>query len=377
MSFLIVDAERVALQIGENTLGGDGEDALPIPRMSGLPPLAVIAVWPEQATTIRALASGAAVTVDGTPLGSGPREIRHGARIEASGVRIIFGDLRTIGTTASVEGITDHELALLSGIIPSEPTASTGGRLTWLRDGRTYDVPEEGLVIGRDPECDIVLTSAEVSRQHATIAPVLQGYIVTDGSANGLLVNGCRVDRGQVLGQRDVLRIADEEFRFEADPATFEPSPELRPASPLVSAEALPRERSLPTAGSPTGLQLLATLEIINEGTLKGTRFRIERPIAHIGRAEHNEVRLRDNSVSGSHASLLLRNGTWTVIELGSTNGTYVDGERVNGEWVLRGVCELRVGNIKMVFRPIGAPPQGTDSTRAIVGVPDDPPKSR
>ena len=48
----------------------------------------------------------------------------------------------------------------------------------------------EGLLIGRDPGCQIVLASREVSREHALIAPSLLGYMITDRSLNGVLVNG-------------------------------------------------------------------------------------------------------------------------------------------------------------------------------------------
>ena len=118
---------------------------------------------------------------------------------------------------------------------------------------------------------------------------------------------------------------------------------------------------------------LLATLEIINEGALKGTRFRLERPIAHIGRGPSNEIRLRDESVSGSHATLMRRGAQWVVVDLDSTNGTYVDGERISGERVLQGAAEVRFGGIKMVFRPIaGSGDDDVMSTRVIVGVRDE-----
>jgi pSer/pThr/pTyr-binding forkhead associated (FHA) protein len=54
-----------------------------------------------------------------------------------------------------------------------------------------------------------------------------------------------------------------------------------------------------------------------------------------------------------------------------STNGTYVDGERIAGDHPLPvGASELRFGGVKMIFRTIGATSNANEtSTRAVVGV--------
>lgn len=164
----------------------------------------------------------------------------------------------------------------------------------------------------------------------------------------------------------DVIRVGEEDLRFEADPAPSEPMMPTRPAEL--------RPIAVPEPAAPSshhGGRLLATLEIVNGGVLKGTRFRIERPAVHIGRGEHNEVRLSDKSVSGAHATLTRRGKGWFVLDLGSRNGTYVDGERITGECPLPGVSELRFGDIKMVFRPIAGVADDDESTRAVVAVPD------
>jgi pSer/pThr/pTyr-binding forkhead associated (FHA) protein len=279
-------------------------------------------------------------------------------------VRLVFGDLRARGATAHISGVTDDELALLLSDAPGEPTADSGGRLITLATGSTTAIPVGGVVIGRDADCDVVLAGREVSRRHATIRPSIQGYLLTDTSTTGTYVNRRRVNGTQVLGMGDVIRIGDEELRFEADAATFEPAAELRPRSTAPLPIPTP---SVPLTATP---RLLATLEIINEGLLKGTRFRLERPIANVGRNPQNDVKLDDDTVSGSHATLTRRTSGWVLLDHGSTNGTYINGERISGERQLAGVAELRFGGVKMVFRPIG-PGAGeeTKKTRAVVGV--------
>ena len=374
MAYLIVCDERIALQIGDNVLGGTSDDSVAVPALAARSPFATISVYLEVATTIRRASPAAVVTVNGRPLGDGPRELAHGERIECEGLTILFGDLRSIGSTTHVAGVTDDDLVLSAEGTEEDVAADTGGVLLAVREGRSYLIPADGLTIGRDPSCGLVLASREVSRVHAMIAPSLRGYTISDHGVNGVLVNGHRVDGSRLLRRGDVIRIANEEFRFDADASSFEPAEALKPSSgPGTGGAAGGSESSGGTTHRPSGpaQPLVATLEVVTAGPLCGARFRIERALAHIGRAEHNDVRLPDASVSGSHATLLHRSGSWRITDLGSTNGTYVDGERVTGEQVLRGPSEIRTGDIRLSFRPIAAPPEPS-TTRGIVGVTDE-----
>jgi pSer/pThr/pTyr-binding forkhead associated (FHA) protein len=365
MPFVIVNRERFALPIGETRVGGSGEDALPFPELACLHTVAVLSVMPDGTATVQR-AGGASVALDGRPLDDGAVPLKHGARIEAAGFRLVFGDLRDAGSTVHVSGVTDEERLLLAADGPSEPTADSGGRLTSRATGAVIRIPEDGVVIGREPDCDIVVGGKDVSRRHASIRPSLQGYVLTDLGANGSYVNGRRVDAAQVLGMGDVVRIGDEEFLFEADTATFEPRPELRPAS---NGPATP----LPTpvrAAAHVAPRLLATLEIISRGLLEGKRFRVERSVVRVGRGPDNDVVLGDDTVSSSHATLARRGSSWVLTDHDSTNGTYVDGDRLRGERPLPTTAsELRFGGIKMVFRPMAGPAEEAAQTRAVVGV--------
>lgn len=370
MSFLVIAREPYALPIGESTIGGSGDDALPVPGVSATSPLAELQAMPDGSATIRRL--GGDVRVNGTAIGAEPVALRHGMRLEVGGVGMLYGDMAARGSTAHVAGVSDDDLALLADLSPVEPTAPTGGRLVAAESGTTHDIPDGGIEIGRDPACGLALTSKDVSRLHADIRPGLRGYVLTDRSVNGTFVNGARVADPRVLGNGDVIRVGREEFRFFADAATYaEPSA----GTPVARDGGTPRVSVPPGTVMPgsTGSTLFATLEIVNTGPLQGTRFRIERPVAHVGRGAHNDVRLKDDSVSGAHATLTRRATGWVVLDLGSTNGTYVDGERVAAERRLEHGCELRFGNVKLVFRAMQGADRDEASTRALVGVPEGP----
>src|ERR1019366_10707915 len=74
-------------------------------------------------------------------------------------------------------------------------------------------------------------------RKHATIAPGEGGYVLTDLSTNGLTINGVRVNKSQLLGRGDVLKIGPEEYRFYADVAKAPAPAPPEPQAPALVAD--------------------------------------------------------------------------------------------------------------------------------------------
>jgi pSer/pThr/pTyr-binding forkhead associated (FHA) protein len=339
MSFLVIARERYPLRIGENMLGGRGAGSVNAPALGGLPLFAVITVIPGTPASIRAAGNTLTVRVEGYVLGNEPRQLAHGARIEVRDCRLRYGELSLVESTASQIGIDDEQLSAIPPVIPQSSAADDfGARIIDLVKGSVHGVPPSGLHIGRDPVCQVVLPSTSVSRQHALIAPSLHGYIITDRSTNGLLVNGTKVHGSQQLGQGDVIRIGEQEFRFEI-------------VAPLSASDSAGSEK-----------RALAVMEVLTDGPLKGAHFPVERPVVHIGRSAENDVRIADDSVSGAHATLVRRGSVWHLIDLASTNGTFVEGRRIEGEEIIQGSAELRFGGVKVSFRPGGM--QGGTSPR-------------
>ena len=113
-----------------------------------------------------------------------------------------------------------------------------------------------------------------------------------------------------------------------------------------------------------------ASFEILNEGPMKGTRFAIRAALTHIGRGAHNDIRLADDSVSETHAKLQRRDDGWYVVDMDSTNGTYVGGTRIAGERRLEGTPDVRFGGMKMRFTAADTATEGeAKGTRAIASV--------
>lgn len=96
----------------------------------------------------------------------------------------------------------------------------------------------------------------------------------------------------------------------------------------------------------------MAILESMNEGPGKGTKYELRSALGHVGRGAHNDVRLSDESVSETHAKLQKREDGWYVVDMDSTNGTYVGGSRVSGERKVEGSPDVRFGGMKFRFTP-------------------------
>jgi len=70
-----------------------------------------------------------------------------------------------------------------------------------------------------------------------------------------------------------------------------------------------------------------------------------------IGRTEANDVSLPDPSVSARHALIYSNQGRFYARDLGSTNGTWVSGQRVGSDKVLTDGCAIRLGNVELIFK--------------------------
>jgi predicted component of type VI protein secretion system len=81
-----------------------------------------------------------------------------------------------------------------------------------------------------------------------------------------------------------------------------------------------------------------------------------------IGKSSTNVVSLNhDSTVSRVHAVLENLGFAWSIRDVGSRNGTYLNGEKISAERVLRSGDELRIGNSRLVFWEV----QGADETTA------------
>lgn len=78
-------------------------------------------------------------------------------------------------------------------------------------------------------------------------------------------------------------------------------------------------------------------------GPVAGTKFRVEQDCVRLGRAPENDLVIEDHNLSRFHAQIIRQKEGFVVVDLGSTNGTYVNGQKVS-QAALRDGDEIAVG---------------------------------
>lgn len=375
MSLLEMGGKRFTIPAGEVTLGSDPGSAVALSGTGILAKHALLKGLPDGQVIIRKASPEAEVTINGVRLGAEPAPLLHGDKVQVGEFELTFVDERRSGSTQYVAAM---DLSKMSGpkaggaAAAGKPAGTTGGRVVCLTDGREYAVVGASLVFGREAGCDVVVPGKDVSRKHAEIHSSPKGYFVVDLSTNGTFVNEERVEGQRVLARGDVIRIGEENFRFYADAAPAAPPPSSPPSggggptppSPPPSSRssgsappppATPKLQNtafgMPAAPRPSASQPLGNF-LVRTGALKGQRLTLKTPNINIGRADYNDLILPDESVSTAHAKLQRREGVWVLVDLESTNGTFVDGEKISADTPIAPGALVRFGDVQMVFEP-------------------------
>src|SRR5438093_2264073 len=386
MALLELGGKKFTIPVGEVTLGSDAGCAISLAGAAVLPQHALLQGQADGQVIIRKASPTADVLINGVRLGAEPTPLLHGDKVEVGGHELTFVDERRSGSTQYVQAFTPATAGApaKAGVKPSA-IGVTGGRVVSLTDGREYVITGASLVFGREAGCDVVVAGNDVSRRHAEIVQTPKGYVLVDSSTNGTFVNEERVEGQRILARADVIRLGDEQFRFYADvgPATAVPPPPPGPAASPPQAVPPPpapppgaRQAGEPGPVAPPpgatdrlrhtvhGLEAFVPASprsaaggtfasfLVRSGGLVGHRLSVKAPVVNIGRADYNDLVVPDPSVSTSHAKLQRREGVWVLVDLDSTNGTFVDGERVKGEAPLAPGATVRFGDVQLVFEP-------------------------
>ena len=114
--------------------------------------------------------------------------------------------------------------------------------------------------------------------------------------------------------------------KLPADQAAAVPAPAPAPQAASKPASARPS----------TGPATVATAKrlVITSGPKAGLELPVTGESLSIGRSSESALVIRDDYTSSHHARLVLRGDSWTIEDLDSTNGTFVNGKRVTGSAV-------------------------------------------
>jgi pSer/pThr/pTyr-binding forkhead associated (FHA) protein len=147
------------------------------------------------------------------------------------------------------------------------------------------------------------------------------------------------------------------------DPAAGNAAAEPAPLSDPTSTMALragvdPHDLDDATAGGSTveagALDALAAgtaLLVVSHGPNAGSRFLLDAETVTVGRHPGSEIFLDDITVSRRHAEFRRTDAGYSVVDVGSLNGTYVNRQRVD-EAALVGGDDVQIGKYRLTYHP-------------------------
>lgn len=187
---------------------------------------------------------------------------------------------------------------------------------------------QEGVArLGRAEDNDLVLADVGVSRRHARLVVTRDNVRFEDlGSGNGTYYKGFRV-QSQDLDDGDELVVDPFVLQFRIKGSTKK---DVGAAAP---------------AAAPTSVRL----DVIAGAGLARPSYAISSRGLTMGRSETRDVVVPDPAASRHHCSVVPRESSWVLRDMGSANGVYVNGVRVR-ESLLADGDRIRIGNTEFRF---------------------------
>ena len=230
-----------------------------------------------------------------------------------------------------------------------------------------FKINKDRLWLGRDPHGDIVFeaNAVMVSRKHAEIRRVNGEFVVHDnGSFNGTLVNEQRISTPTPLYHNDriELGLGGPTLRLNAPSKSAPPGASVAgqrniAAGRMANADDAPLENSSKTMI--VNLGSMAKSGGKNESAaqpslLRSLTFGGKNELS-IGRDEKSDIRIDGLQISNRHARLVSNNAGIFIEDQNSTNGVYVNGNRVSrqiltpNDAVQIGSFQIRIDNARNI----------------------------
>lgn len=283
--------------------------------------------------------------------------------------------------------ITGGAIGLFIGLVEELAKQAWLLRLVGRNEGREYTIFRNVTVIGRSEFADIpVFDDPDVAPEHARIVAHERRHTIEDaGSTFGTTVNGARIAGPQVLRDGDEIVVGKTRFLFRDkatagsySAATYRPpAAQIPPAGGPVcpfcgqardasgacgctvapAAQTTVQQPPQPSVTTPVSVPTVQTFPaapgarlVCIAGPYQGQVFSLGEVETHIGRDSAKDISLStDNTVSRDHARFVREAAGWVILDLGSTNGTFVNNSRVTRQPLANGDV-IQIGSSRFRF---------------------------
>ena len=207
-----------------------------------------------------------------------------------------------------------------------------------------FKLEKSSVSLGRANTNDIILDDVRISRGHARLEIGPQGITLIDlGSSNGTRLNGVRIDRA-MLKPGDTLSLGSQQLKYQVE----DPSEDLG-MTKIDSAMQL--DQTLNQEFLPVVINETSTPSLVVFTAEKTWRVDLNSlDLAVIGRDESCAVYIDSSKVSRRHAEVQQVSGAFVLKDRGSTNGTWLGGQKVD-QHILQDGDVFRAGPAQIVFK--------------------------
>ncbi|MBU0504460.1 MAG: sigma 54-interacting transcriptional regulator [bacterium] len=200
-------------------------------------------------------------------------------------------------------------------------------------DKKYFCIPIENnrLSIGRSSKNDLILTGNHVSRQHAAIEKRGLAYWIKDHSTAGTSLNGTKIEKPEPLGSEAEITIANWRLVYHANSQVLNTEKERRKTQITELTRALHEEPTLVLKLDSEAriFHHLKPCLIIDDVQAGKRSYHVKKNRLVIGSAANCDIVLQDTFVSKYHAEFRLSDFGFHVLDLDSTNGTFVKGSKI------------------------------------------------
>src|SRR5581483_1707915 len=110
---------------------------------------------------------------------------------------------------------------------------------------------------------------------------------------------------------------------------------------------------------------------VVNEKGGEQKRLEFDKPEVTIGRVQGNDIILPKGNVSKRHSRIVLKDGKFIIVDLKSTNGTYVNGRKITSPLVVKSTDKIYIGDfILSIEDAAGAAASTSEEAPAAVAPP-------
>ncbi|MFQ3549223.1 MAG: FHA domain-containing protein [Armatimonadota bacterium] len=284
--------------------------------------------------------------------------------------------------------ITGAGIGFFIGLVEEVAKKAWVIRLVGKNEGKQIIIYKPETTLGRSEYTDIpVFTDPDISERHAKIITIGKRYYLEDlGSHWGTLLNGQKITKREPLKDGDVFIIGKTRFMFRDKATASKPGAAVdlnkyavnipnsqnicqfcgqtknakgECACSFSSTSQMPAYQTQPQPTEQIQTSVKTNLggvpsrlpKIIGvSGPYINQVFEITSPDTSIGRGENNSICLsQDTKISRSHLKIVKLANGYTIIDNNSTNGTFVNGVKIN-QAILNSGDQIRLGDTTFIF---------------------------